>query len=318
MDFTFKPSVLLFGDGLSTTTASVTVKVVWWTPGTVVDTTFSLVIYPTSKIVSWEYARTDSQPTVTKAGAVTNKTYLVGDPAVTITPPTFTAVATADHSSWGNTLIPVQTLYTVLEYSLDGSTWNLFPDNAGNVLLFSTNKDASCVTSVNSQTYAFTLYCTDNTKFAASGTGTYVVNLRYTAQWTKVYDQPSGAWQALTANTNAFTITINNKCSGDQITLGGLPGVSPYTVTNPVYSGAKMYMTAITFTHTDNTAPCNTYHTKLVEVSSDGTNWYSSGRTYTDLLASDNQDFAFILAPLTDVYDTGTADYTRRVRISVK
>lgn len=107
MDFTFKPSVLLFGDGLSTTTASVTVKVVWWTPGTVVDTTFSLVIYPTSKIVSWEYARTDSQPTVTKAGAVTNKTYLVGDPAVTITPPTFTAVATADNSSWGNTLIPV-------------------------------------------------------------------------------------------------------------------------------------------------------------------------------------------------------------------
>lgn len=81
-------------------------------------------------------------------------------------------------------------------------------------------------------------------------------------------------------------------------------------------------MTGITFTHSDNTTPCNTYITQLVEVSSDGgTTWFSSGKAYTDLLASANTDFAFVLAPLTDTFDPTPAspfNYSRKVRVSAK
>jgi hypothetical protein len=48
---TFKPDILEFGSGLSTAPKSLTIKVTWWTPGKVVDTSFGISIYPTSKIV---------------------------------------------------------------------------------------------------------------------------------------------------------------------------------------------------------------------------------------------------------------------------
>lgn len=159
---TFKPDILEFGSGLSTAPKSLTIKVTWWTPGRVVDTTFGISIYPTSKIVSWSYLRTNTQPTVTRSGAQTNISYTVGNTAVSITPTTFTAVSSSDHEAWGNTLIPVQKLYTILQYSLDGgTTYNLFPDNATGALFFATKLDSSCATSVNPLTYAFTLYCSD-------------------------------------------------------------------------------------------------------------------------------------------------------------
>ena len=100
----------------------------------------------------------------------------------------------------------------MLQYSTDGgTTWETFPDQGINALFFSTNKDSSCVTSVNPTTFAFTLYCTDNTKFASDGTGTYTVKLRYSAQWVKVEDQPVANTFA-TNNVNTFDVTINNKC----------------------------------------------------------------------------------------------------------
>lgn len=100
-----------------------------------------------------------------------------------------------------------------------------------------------------------------------------------------VEDQPSGSWVYNSPNNaDVFTITITNKCKTDTITLG-----TPGSGTLTTYSGATQSVTGLTFTHSDNTSPCNTYHTKLVEVSADnGATWFSTGRTYTDLLASDN------------------------------
>jgi len=77
--------------------------------------------------------------------------------------------------------------------------------------------------------------------------------------------------------------------------------------------------TGVSFTHSINTAPCNTYHSTLVEVSADGgTNWFSSGATYTDLLTSANNDFTLVLEPKVATFDAGTTDFTRKIRLSVK
>lgn len=112
-----------------------------------------------------------------------------------------------------------------------------------------------------------------------------------------------------------FDLTINNKCKDDTITLGSLPASSAVTS----YSGTTQSLSAITYSHSDNTAPCNTYHTLLVQVSADGgSTWHSSGSVYSDLLASGNTDFALALAPKTSTFDAGTTDYTRKVRLSVK
>jgi len=76
-------------------------------------------------------------------------------------------------------------------------------------------------------------------------------------------------------------------------------------------------MTAKTITHSLG-SPCNTIHTKLVEVSADnGVTWYSSGATYSDLLSSANDDLAFVIEPKIAAFDAGTATYARKVRISV-
>ena len=113
-------------------------------------------------------------------------------------------------------------------------------------------------------------------------------------------------------------MTIVNACKADAITLAGTPGASPYTLTNPVYSGARMSVAGITFSHSEG-APCNTYATKLVEVSADGgSTWHSSGSIYSNLLSSANNEFAFVLEPKQAAFDSGAADYTRKVRISVK
>lgn len=213
--------------------------------------------------------------------------------------------------------MPIQSIHTILEYSTDGGTvWNLFPPSGSEVLFFSTKNDASCVSYVNSLTYAFTLSCTDNSKFAADGTGEKTVKLRYSAQWVKVGDVPA-AFTYVTNNVNAFDVKIINKCKTDTITLTNTPASS----TLLTYSGAKYILAEnpITFTHSDNTSPCNTYHTKIVEVSADGgTSWYSSGSTYSDLMSSANDDFKLVMEPKTTTFDSGTTDYTRLVRVSVK
>jgi len=76
--------------------------------------------------------------------------------------------------------------------------------------------------------------------------------------------------------------------------------------------------TVVTYAHS-NSANCGSYHTTLVEVSADGgTTWYSNNYVYTDLLANMNTDFNLVLKPQTYRFDSGTTDYTRKIRISVK
>lgn len=115
-------------------------------------------------------------------------------------------------------------------------------------------------------------------------------------------------------NSRTFTITVASMCKTDGLTLA----VTPNDPAILLYSGTTKILTAATFTHSINSSPCNTYHTQIVEVSDDGgTNWHSSGTVYTDLLASENTVFALEFKPKASVFDSGTTDRTRKVRISV-
>jgi hypothetical protein len=79
-----------------------------------------------------------------------------------------------------------------------------------------------------------------------------------------------------------------------------------------------MTVAGITFSHSLG-SPCSNYATKLVEVSDDnGVTWHSTGSVYSNLISSTNDDFNFVLEPKTSVFDSGTTDYSRKVRVSVK
>jgi hypothetical protein len=101
-----------------------------------------------------------------------------------VTPPTFTPDQ-ADASSVSNTALPIPETYLKLEYSMTGTDgWTTFPTNAADATFFSDSDDTSCVSSFTSGTLAFSIHCTDNTKFAAAGT--YDVYARYSLQWSQV------------------------------------------------------------------------------------------------------------------------------------
>ena len=110
-----------------------------------------------------------------------------------------------------------------------------------------------------------------------------------------------------------FTVTLTNACKSNTITLS-----SPPTITT--YSGGTLQQAAITVTHNAAaiTAGCSNYQTVLVEVSSsNATGFVSSGTVYSDLISSDNTNLAFTLSPKASTFDSGTADRTRYVRVSV-
>jgi hypothetical protein len=135
------------------------------------------------------------------------------------------------------------------------------------------------------------------------------------AQWVQVADQPTAFSYVAGKNVNSFTITINNKCQAQTVTLGNLPGSSAITT----YSGAQQIVPAITYSLSDNTNPCSGYVTVLVQVSSDGgTTWFSTGNVYSNLLSSENTNLNLILAPATSAFDSGTTNYSRLVKVSVK
>ena len=76
---------------------------------------------------------------------------------------------------------------------------------ADSAVFFADKKDASCVTKADPLTLGFTLYCTDNTKFATTN-GTKVVNLRYRARYQTRDGEPSSPNYV----EDTFTITLNN------------------------------------------------------------------------------------------------------------
>lgn len=127
---------------------------------------FSVNVLPQSAIV--KLCQSQTTTLITRSNLVSNKTYTVGVSSdLTITPPTFTVIAPTDYS-YNNLNIPVQSIYTLLEYSLDNANWHDFPSVPSDATFFSTKNDASCVSFVDTSTWSFTVSCTDNTKFAAN------------------------------------------------------------------------------------------------------------------------------------------------------
>jgi len=88
------------------------------------------------------------------------------------------------------------------------------------------------------------------------------------------------------------------------------------------YSGGTLNVAAITITHLPaSAATCDSYTSKLVEVSTDDSTYVSSGTVYTDLISTANTELAFTLSPKASTFDTVTApatDTTRYVRVTVK
>ena len=116
-----------------------------------------------------------------------------------------------------------------------------FPTNPLEAKLFSDSNDTTCVTSIDSTTYSFKLYCTDTTKFGYS-TGSKTVNLRYITKYTTVEGRPTGTNTALdTEGTDDFVVVISNSCSTDTIT-------STATVAEQIaYAGATLQIDPIVF-----------------------------------------------------------------------
>jgi hypothetical protein len=170
-------NVAEFGFGLSTDVTTLTLKFTYFMPGVSDEDTFELKILPTSALVQLCSSNTDTLISV--ADSITDFNYVVGGASHNVVPPTFSRVAASD-SAYDNTALPIQNIFVILQFSTDnGSTWNMFPTDKDNVLFFSTKGDTSCVSSLTPSTYAFTISCSDNTKFAASGSTS--VKLRYSA-----------------------------------------------------------------------------------------------------------------------------------------
>ena len=127
------------------------------------------------------------------------------------------------------------------------------------------------------------------------------------------YEPRDGAPTTANTVTDDFYITFNNPCKTDNISLAGCTAGATALTT---YSGGTRDVTAVTVNHSDST--CTAYQTNLVEVSANnGVNYYSSGTIYSDLISTSNTSLAFTLAPSTSTFDAGTADYTRKVRVTV-
>jgi hypothetical protein len=85
------------------------------------------------------------------------------------------------------------------------------------------------------------------------------------------------------------------------------------------YSGGTLNVAAITITHlAASAATCDSYTSKLVEVSTDDSTYVSSGTVYTDLVSTANTELAFTLSPKASTFDTAATSTTRYVRVTVK
>lgn len=88
------------------------------------------------------------------------------------------------------------------------------------------------------------------------------------------------------------------------------------------FSGGTLNVSAISITHlAASSATCESYTSKLVEVSADDTTYVSSGTVYSDLLSTASTELAFTLSPKATTFDTVTAPATstiRYVRVTVK
>jgi hypothetical protein len=107
--------------------------------------------------------------TVSVAAPIGAKSYTVGGPDLTITPAAnhFTSIACTEA---GITNIPIQPLKKTLQYEVSANNWVNFPMNEAGGTFFSTNKDTSCVKSIDTLTLAITIGCSAIDKFAPSGT----------------------------------------------------------------------------------------------------------------------------------------------------
>jgi hypothetical protein len=108
----------------------------------------------------------------------------------------------------------------VLQYSINSGAWTSFPASAAAATFFSANDDTTCVSSFTDVASVWQISCSDNSKFAPAGT--FVVNFRYSAQWTTVSNAPAAAVY-VTANTNLFSVTIKNKCNDRTLTMANPP-----------------------------------------------------------------------------------------------
>ena len=88
------------------------------------------------------------------------------------------------------------------------------------------------------------------------------------------------------------------------------------------YSGGTLNVAAITITHLPaSAATCDSYTSKLVEVSTDDSTYVSSGTVYTDLVSTANTELAFTLSPKASTFDTvccGASATTMMVKVTVK
>ena len=180
---------------------------------------------------------------------------------------------------------------------------------ADSAVFFSDKKDASCVTKADPLTLGFTLFCTDNTKFATDGDKTF--KLRYRARYQTRDGEPATPAYV----DDEFTITLHSECKAHTVTLG-----TP-TAAITTYSGGTLNVDAISVTHlAASAATCDSHTSKLVEVSINDSTYVSSGTVYTDLISTANTELAFTLSPKASTFDTVTApatDTTRYVRVTV-
>ena len=114
-DFTFLPTLAVWGPGLSTDSTTVTITLnYWWSvngsPTTLigvssVSNSFTLTILPLAKLVAQCYTNN----AMTVASAVANQSYTVGGAVLTIAPPTFT-LGNPTTNLYSNTNFPISYL----------------------------------------------------------------------------------------------------------------------------------------------------------------------------------------------------------------
>jgi hypothetical protein len=175
-NFVFKPNLDFWGAGLYTESTTVKINIsMWFSKGSdssvrvnsYANTSFEfdLSILPLAALV--QQMRSDITNTLFKSGGASSQTYTYKSAAITITPPSFWIPSIPAYYS--NTNFPTNklSLYTKLEYSLNGGvTYYQFPEYPAAGTFVSLKADTTCFPTIDTSTWGFTVYCgTDPSKF---------------------------------------------------------------------------------------------------------------------------------------------------------